>query len=1249
MLPHDDPLVISAVIAKHPIERILVDNGSSVNLIYWNCFQKMNLTTDRLREVGTPLYSFSGEAVSVIGSVQLPVTLGGERTVTRMATFMVVKSISTAYNVILGRPLLNDMRAVISPAYLLMKFPTPQGVGQVRGDQKKARACYVSSIKGKDTCYRISTMVVKDGAEEVAVESKPEPVERLESVRMKEFDEEKLVFIGSQLAPHAKEEIVKCLRDNADIFAWSPADMPGIDPEVISHRLNVDPSRIPIKQKKRNIAPDRQKAVDEEVNKLLKAGFIREVYYPDWLANVVMVKKANGQWRMCVDFTDLNKACPKDSYPLPRIDKLVDETSGYELLSFMDAFAGYHQIMMHPKDEEKTAFITENGTYCYKVMPFGLKNAGATYQRMVNMVFKELIGNIMEAYVDDMIVKSKKGESHAGHLSTVFSILRKYNMRLNPTKCSFGVQSGKFLGYMITQRGIEANPKKVQAILDMKSPSSVKEVQQLTGRLAALNRFLSKSAEKSLPFFKTLGARRKFEWTKECEEAFGDLKKYLREMPLLTRPQAGEQLYMYLGVSEAATSAVLLRKDGVIDKPIYYVSRVLRGAEPRYSRTEKMALALVMASRKLRPYFQAHTIKVLTDQPLRQILQKPDYSGRLTKWAIELSQFDIHFEPRQAIKGQALADFIVECTFGAPEEETKASQWTLFVDGASSSQGSGAGVVLISPHGDVLEYSLRFSFPSSNNIAEYEALIAGMRLALQLHAERLVAHSDSQLVVQQFHGEYEAREPVMVQYLQKVRGLAGRFSAFELVQINRSANNHADALSKLASSRDSSARTVKVEILSRPTIEEEEVLTIADNQNDWRIPIRKYLELGELPSNHTEAKKIKVRGARFVLINGILYKRAFARPLLKCLGPEEIELALAETHEGICGQHLGSRALASKILRAGFFWPTMKEDALNKVRKCDSCQRHAPVVSAPISELQSVIEPTPFAKWGLDILGPFPQATGGRKFLIVATDYFTKWIEAEPLATITSKRIEEMVWKDIICRFGLPRVLVADHGKQFDCEAFKGFCGRLHIRLSLASVSYPQANGQAESSNRTILNGLKAKLEGAKGAWVEQLPSVLWAYRTTSRVSTGETPFNLVYGTDALIPVEIGFGSTRTVDFTTEQENLNSDALRENLDLLDEQREQACIRLEAYHRRVAGYYNARVKTRPMGQGDLVLRKSAITNALREEGKLRANWEGPYRISSMLGPHTATLETLGGKKMPKTWNTNHLKFYFPSDV
>jgi len=207
---------------------------------------------------------------------------------------------------------------------------------------------------------------------------------------------------------------------------------------------------------------------------------------------VVLVKKANGKWRMCVDFTDLNKACPKDHYPLPNIDKLVDGTCGHQTMSFLDAFSGYNQIKMNPEDAEKTAFITEMGTYCYTVMPFGLKNAGATYQRMMDLFFRDHIGKNLEVYVDDMVVKTKEGGNHTEDLKEIFNQLRKYQMKLNPSKCAFGVNGGKFLGFMLTNRGIEANPDQCKAILEMHSPRSVKEVQRLNGRLAALHRFLSR-------------------------------------------------------------------------------------------------------------------------------------------------------------------------------------------------------------------------------------------------------------------------------------------------------------------------------------------------------------------------------------------------------------------------------------------------------------------------------------------------------------------------------------------------------------------------------------------------------------------------------------------------------------------------------------------------------------------------------------------------------------------------------------
>ena len=334
--------------------------------------------------------------------------------------------------------------------------------------------------------------------------------------------------------------------------------MPGIDPSVITHRLNVYPSSKPVRQKKMVFAPERDNAIKEEVQKLTTAQFIREVYYPDWLANVVMVKKANGKWRMCVDFTDLNKVCPKDSYPLPRIDQLVDSTASHQLLSFMDAFSGYNQIRMDEADQEKTSFITSQGLFCYKVMPFGLKNAGATYQRLVNHMFLPQIGRNVEVYVDDMLVKSLDEEKHLDDLKETFDTLRRHQMKLNPSKCAFGVSSGKFLGFMFSQRGNEANPNKIQAILDMEPPKNIKEVQSLTGRVAALNRFVSKATDKCLPFFKIL--RKAFEWTDKCQKAFQDLKVYLTIAPLLSPSIPSEELY--LAVSPHAVSSALIREEG---------------------------------------------------------------------------------------------------------------------------------------------------------------------------------------------------------------------------------------------------------------------------------------------------------------------------------------------------------------------------------------------------------------------------------------------------------------------------------------------------------------------------------------------------------------------------------------------------------------------------------------------------------------------------------------------------------------
>ncbi|KAK2991305.1 hypothetical protein RJ640_024570 [Escallonia rubra] len=894
------------------------------------------------------------------------------------------------------------------------------------------------------------------------------------------------------------------------------------------------------------------------------ADFIKEIDYPEWIANVVMVPKAGtNKWRICIDYTDLNRACPKDSYPLPRIDTLIDATSGHQLLSFMDAFSGYNQIRMHADDVAKTAFITDQGLFCYNVMPFGLKNAGATYQRLVDKIFKPLIRKGMEVYVDDMLVKSLQAEDHIADLRQCFTLLREYRMRLNPTKCAFGVSSGKFLGFMISERGIEANPEKIQAIQEMVAPRRVKEIQILTGRIAALSRFLSKSAERCLPFFKALKNIKNFEWTDECQTSFDKLKEYLTSPPLLSKPLPGEDLFLYLAVSESAVSAVLIREQDGRQLPIYYVSKILQGAEQRYPNTEKLAFALLIAARSF-----SHTMVVLTDKPLSRILHKPDLSGRLVPWSIELGKFDIHYRPRPSVKGQALADFVVECTFPIEDEEPLLVQpelfaWTLFIDGSSNTHGSGAGLILNGPEGLIIEYALHFDFQASNNEAEYEALIAGMHLAHAMRAASLHAFSDSALVVKQMSGEYEAKDPKMVTYLSKAKEVARTFTLFKITQIRREDNTSADALSRLASLDPSGfGRTIHLELLHEPSIATREVMQ-TEHEPSWIDPIKAYLQDDTLPADRKQARSIILRLARYDVVDDVLYKRSFTLPYLRCLTPIEANYAMREVHEGICGQHLGGRALAHKKQK------------------------------------------------------PWPR--------------------------LLKKKCEDFFWRAIVYRFGIPRVLVTDNGKQFDNSTFRSFCTNLSIEQRFTSVAHPQTNGQTKVTNRTLLQGIKKRLDGAKSLWVEELPKILWAYNTTTRTPTGETPFSLSFGTEALIPMEVGLPSLRLTSYDPIQ---NEEALRANLDLLDERREQAAMHHTAYQHRVSRFYDQRVRPRAFRVGDLVLRRIEASAPHEAIGKLAPNWEDPYRVVKLGSPGAYHLEQLDGKAIPRTWNAIHLRRYYP---
>jgi hypothetical protein len=342
-------------------------------------------------------------------------------------------------------------------------------------------------------------------------------------------------------------------------------------------------------------------------------------------------------------------------------------------MSLLDCYSDYHQIWIKKEDEPKTSFITPSGTYCYLRMPEGLKNAGGSFNRMTAKVLHPQIGRNVLTYVDDIIVKSTKQENHIADLQETFANFRQAGLKLNPEKCVFGVKKGKFLGCLVSTKGIKANPNKIEAILRMEPPNTKKGVQRLAGRLTSLNRFISRSTERNMSFFEILKSAEVFQWGLTQQRAFEELKQYLIDLTTLIPPSLGAPLLLYVATSHSTVSAALVqeKQDGQVKKqaPVYFVSEVLSLSKRNYTELEKVLYAVLMASRKLRHYFQAYHIIVPSSQPLKDIMRNREATGRIGKWAAERNEFSIDYVHRSSIQSQALADFIVDWMLGAQGEE----------------------------------------------------------------------------------------------------------------------------------------------------------------------------------------------------------------------------------------------------------------------------------------------------------------------------------------------------------------------------------------------------------------------------------------------------------------------------------------------------------------------------------------------------------------------------------------------------
>src|SRR3954470_15950016 len=1098
--------------------------------------------------------------------------------------------------------------------------------------------------------------------------------EPLEKINLGSEEDKKEVTIGSLLDTDIKSKLTDLLKEYADVFAWSYQDMPGLDTNIVQHYLPLKPECPPVKQKLRRTHPDMANKIKVEVQKQLDAGFLITSEYPQWLANIVPVPKKDGKVRMCVDYRDMNRASPKDDFPLPHIDVLVDNTAQYSVFSFMDGFSGYNQIKMAPEDMTKTTFTTPWGTFCYKVMPFGLKNAGATYQRAMTTLFHDMMHKEIEVYVDDMIAKSSTEEEHIEYLLKLFQRLRKYQLRLNPNKCTFGVRSGKLLGFIVSQRGIEVDPDKVRAIQNMPAPKNEKEVRGFLGRLNYIARFISHLTDTCEPIFKLLRKNQDVRWDDHCQEAFEKIKQYLQEPPILMPPVPGRPLLMYLTVLEGSMGCVLGQHDesGRKECAIYYLSKKFTDCESRYSLLEKTCCALVWAARRLRQYMLAHTTLLISKMdPIKYIFEKPALTGRLARWQMLLSEYDIQYVTHKAIKGSVLADHLAHqpleeyqsMKFDFPDEDIMklddnegpepGERWTLTFDGASNAMGHGIGAVLTSPRQTHIPFTARICFDCTNNVAEYEACIMGLEAAIDMRIKILEVYGDSALVIHQVRGDWETRHPNLVPYRDYILELLPAFEEITFNHIPREENQLADALATLAAMfrviSPKEMPDIRILRYKEPAHAiPAHCLTTEDvyDEKPWYYDIKRYVEKQEYPEDATIGDKRTLRrlASKFFLSGDVLYKRNYDSVLLRCVDRHEAELIMREIHEGSFGTHSSGHSMAKKILRAGYYWMTIESDCYVYVKKCHKCQVYADRIHVPPTPLNVLTSPCPFAMWGIDMIGRIePQASNGHRFILVAIDYFTKWVEAASYKNVTKQVVTRFIKKEIICRYGVPNKIITDNGSNLNNKMMAELCEEFKIEHHNSSPYRPKMNGAVEAANKNIKKIVQKMVRTYKD-WHEMLPFALHGYRTSVRTSTGATPFSLVYGMEAVLPVEVEIPSLRVLIDAKLDETEWVQTRLDHLNLIEEKRLSAICHGQLYQKRIKKAYDKKIRPREFHTGDLVVRKILPIHT-DPRGKWTPNYEGPYIVKKAFSGGALILTKMDGEDVPLPVNSDSVKKYY----
>lgn len=948
--------------------------------------------------------------------------------------------------------------------------------------------------------------------------------------------------------------------------------------DTIAHNIPTS-SKVPINAKTYRFPEVHKEEVNKQINQMLDENIIEPSNSP-WNSPIWVVPKKSDssgmkKWRIVVDYRKLNDITVGDSYPLPNISEILDQLGHSKYFSTIDLTSGFHQIKMSTEDAPKTAFSTHTGHYQFNRMPFGLKNAPATFQRLMNNVLSGIQNNRCFVYLDDIVIHADTLENHNKKLREVFQRLSEHNLKIQPNKCEFLRHEVMYLGHKITDQGVKPDPNKVKAISEYPILKSQKHVKTFLGLIGYYRRFIPNFSFLTQPLTKLLRKNAEFIWTSEQQRAFENLKSILTNEPLLQYPDFTQTFYLTTDASNFAIGSVLSQGEPPNDLPIAYASRTLNRAESNYSTTEKELLAIVWSVKHFRPYLYGRKFKIITDhRPLTWLFNVKDPGSRLIRWRLALEEYDyeILYKPGKLNKN---ADALSRI----PLDNLCVNHFRTEDDDES--------------YANFLK-KIRTTLITNDNIEEVNGNIIDSTDNICLCISK----------------DLECKELVQIQIKEKFTNSyqmlqTETLNVNEVIKIPINSANNKNIYYMIT--KEHYWESISYEDLFN-ILQKLKNRLIADNVKSISLP--------KLNSSFDKLHFHKIRSMiRYIFRKTNIKIYILSNEIVIPNTQEEIKKILTEYHSNPCAGHSGFHRTYNRI-KQYYKWPRMKSDIKNFIKTCESCQKNKlvrkkskePMVITTTSE-------TPFERIFLDIVGPLPLSENGNKFILTLQDDLSKYSQAYAIPNHEAGTIAKKLVHDFICKHGIPSTIVTDQGKDFTSNLLKQIAKLFKIKQINCTAYHPQSNGALERSHHTLADYLKHYIRENQTDWDEWLDFAMFSYNTTVHTSTKYTPFELIFGTKANLPTSI----TKSPEF-----KYTYDDYMDNLTLkLQKSHEIARKHILDSKEQSKKYYDKNCQNQNFKIGDKVFLLNEQSK-LNRSRKLSPNYSGPYEITEINSPVNYTI-------------------------